>query len=162
MLAETLRNVQTEGLSAPQAVRCDSARLPFASNSLDAVHAGAAMHCWPRLETAIQEVHRVLKPGGVFYASTFFTSAYGMPDRMPRAPQGSGFFFFLDEPEIKAFVEENGFSPVEPSAEGAGSGDVTMGGKVISLFFFLYFVSSIEIVVRHLCTRNYTKSDQTY
>ncbi|KAH8508790.1 hypothetical protein H0E87_010797, partial [Populus deltoides] len=28
-------------------VRADIARLPFISGSLDAVHAGAAIHCWP-------------------------------------------------------------------------------------------------------------------
>ncbi|KAI3807782.1 hypothetical protein L1987_23716 [Smallanthus sonchifolius] len=28
-------------------VRADIARLPFASSSIDAVHAGAALHCWP-------------------------------------------------------------------------------------------------------------------
>jgi hypothetical protein len=33
----------------PTLVRCDSAQLPFRSNSLDAIHAGAAMHCWPRI-----------------------------------------------------------------------------------------------------------------
>jgi hypothetical protein len=28
-------------------VRADVARLPFATGSIDAVHAGAAIHCWP-------------------------------------------------------------------------------------------------------------------
>jgi hypothetical protein len=28
-------------------VRADVARLPFATGSVDAVHAGAAIHCWP-------------------------------------------------------------------------------------------------------------------
>jgi 2-polyprenyl-3-methyl-5-hydroxy-6-metoxy-1,4-benzoquinol methylase len=46
MLAETRRRIQFEGLKMPTLVRCDAARLPFRSDSLDAVHAGAAMHCW--------------------------------------------------------------------------------------------------------------------
>lgn len=52
-------------------VRADVGRLPFASGSLDAVHAGAAMHCWPSPSAAVAEISRVLKPGGVFLASTF-------------------------------------------------------------------------------------------
>ena len=52
-------------------VRADVGRLPFATASLDAVHAGAAMHCWPSPSAAVAEISRVLKPGGVFVASTF-------------------------------------------------------------------------------------------
>ena len=74
MLAETRARcaVDTNITSLPDLVRCDSANLPFQSNSLDAIHAGAAMHCWPRVNLTLNEVYRVLKPGGVFYASTFF------------------------------------------------------------------------------------------
>lgn len=28
-------------------MRADISRLPFVSSSVDAVHAGAAIHCWP-------------------------------------------------------------------------------------------------------------------
>ena len=54
-------------------VRADIARLPFATGSVDAIHAGAAIHCWPDPQAALAEVSRVLKPGGVFVASTFLT-----------------------------------------------------------------------------------------
>ncbi|KAH0849631.1 hypothetical protein HID58_096233 [Brassica napus] len=33
-------------------VRADIARLPFLSGSVDAVHAGAALHCWPSPSSA--------------------------------------------------------------------------------------------------------------
>lgn len=39
--------------------------------SVDAVHAGAALHCWPQPGPAMAEVSRILKPGGVFVGSTF-------------------------------------------------------------------------------------------
>jgi len=52
-------------------VRGDIGKLPFPSESLDGVHAGAAIHCWPSPENAIAEVARVLKPGTVFVLSTF-------------------------------------------------------------------------------------------
>lgn len=56
-------------------LRLDAARLPFANGSLAAVHAGAAIHCWPAPALAVAEVARVLKPGGVFVASTFLDAA---------------------------------------------------------------------------------------
>ncbi len=52
-------------------LRADVARLPFAHASLAAAHAGAALHLWPDPDAAIAEVARVLRPGGVFIASTF-------------------------------------------------------------------------------------------
>lgn len=69
-------------------VRADISRLPFESNSLGGVHAGAAIHCWPSPTTAVAEVARVLRPGGVFVLSTFMPrgplAAAGM------GPQGNG------------------------------------------------------------------------
>lgn len=56
-------------------LRVDAGRLPFANASLAAVHAGAALHCWPAPGLAVAEVGRVLKPGGVLVASTFLDAA---------------------------------------------------------------------------------------
>ncbi|XP_010533098.1 PREDICTED: uncharacterized methyltransferase At2g41040, chloroplastic [Tarenaya hassleriana] len=52
-------------------VRADVSRLPFPSGSVDAVHAGAALHCWPSPTNAIAEISRVLRSGGVFVGTTF-------------------------------------------------------------------------------------------
>nr|GEU86031.1 uncharacterized methyltransferase At1g78140, chloroplastic [Tanacetum cinerariifolium] len=51
--------------------RADIARLPFASSSIDAVHAGAALHCWPSPSAGVAEISRILRPGGVFVATTY-------------------------------------------------------------------------------------------
>lgn len=64
-------------------VRADVGRLPFQDGSLDAVHAGAALHCWPQLQDGLREIERALKPGGRFFATTFETTAYW--------PEGPGF-----------------------------------------------------------------------
>ena len=56
----------------PELLRADVAALPLRSGAIAAVHAGAAMHCWPQLESGLAEIRRVLKPGGRFYATTFF------------------------------------------------------------------------------------------
>ncbi|KAI3430392.1 hypothetical protein D9Q98_004987 [Chlorella vulgaris] len=56
-------------------LRADVGRMPFATGSVAAVHAGAALHCWPNPQAALAEISRVLRPGGVFVASTFLTFA---------------------------------------------------------------------------------------
>ncbi|OWM79942.1 uncharacterized methyltransferase At1g78140, chloroplastic [Punica granatum] len=52
-------------------VRADISRLPFPSSSIDAIHAGAAIHCWPSPSAAVAEISRVLRPGGVFVGTTY-------------------------------------------------------------------------------------------
>lgn len=56
-------------------LRADVGRQPFVAGSVAGIHAGAAIHCWPDPEKALAEVARVLRPGGVFVASTFLTAA---------------------------------------------------------------------------------------
>ncbi|XP_050380720.1 uncharacterized methyltransferase At2g41040, chloroplastic-like isoform X2 [Argentina anserina] len=83
-------------------VRADVSRLPFASSSVDAVHAGAALHCWPSPSNAVAEITRVLRSGGVFVGTTFLrytptTPWYIRPFR-ERIAQGSS---YLTEEEIQ-------------------------------------------------------------
>lgn len=52
-------------------LRADVGRLPFRTGSLKAIHAGAALHCWPDPYAALAEISRCLAPGGIFVASTF-------------------------------------------------------------------------------------------
>lgn len=123
MLAETKRRIKEENLRLPELVRCDSARLPFKSNSLDAIHAGAAIHCWPQLNTSLSEVFRVLKPGGVVYASTFLnllSMASGRKITNDNAP----FNEFTSIEELKTMFENAGFNvmrgQVNVRKEGSG------------------------------------------
>jgi hypothetical protein len=66
------------------------------------------MHCWPRLTETLAEIHRVLKPGGLFFATTFFVN-YSQLAQLQRRQQ-SGFFFFESAEEIGEFASKGGFS----------------------------------------------------
>ncbi|KAG5226003.1 methyltransferase [Salix suchowensis] len=80
-------------------VRADVSRLPFASGSVDAVHAGAAMHCWPSPSNAVAEICRVLRNGGVFVRTTFHRYSSSTPwiERPFRERISRNFNFFTEE-----------------------------------------------------------------
>ncbi len=46
----------------------DAEALSFEDNSLDAVFCSGVLHHFPALDMALKEIHRVLKPGGLFVA----------------------------------------------------------------------------------------------
>ncbi|DAD49780.1 TPA_asm: hypothetical protein HUJ06_032021 [Nelumbo nucifera] len=58
-------------------VRADVSRLPFSSGTVDAVHAGAALHCWPSPSNAVAEITRILRSGGIFVGTTFLAPRFG-------------------------------------------------------------------------------------
>lgn len=74
MLRETRRRFGEESVSTDALTLCraDVAALPLQPGAVDAMHAGAAMHCWPQLEEGLAQIYAALKPeGGRFFATTF-------------------------------------------------------------------------------------------
>nr|XP_018453421.1 PREDICTED: uncharacterized methyltransferase At1g78140, chloroplastic-like [Raphanus sativus] len=93
--------------------RADVARLPFLSGSVDAVHAGAALHCWPSPSSAVAEISRVLRPGGVFVATTFiydglFRFIPFLEDLRQEVMRYSGSHMFLSERELEDLCKSCG------------------------------------------------------
>ncbi|GAB2289114.1 hypothetical protein Dimus_023416 [Dionaea muscipula] len=85
-------------------VRADVSRLPFPTASVDAVHAGAALHCWPTPSNAVAEITRILRSGGVFVGSTFLRYRSSSPPivRLVRELQNRRRSYnYLTEEEIK-------------------------------------------------------------
>lgn len=114
MLKETSRRFRSENIPTDKLVlvRADAGALPLQTGSVDAIHAGAAMHCWPKLEQSLAEVRRALKPGGIFFATTFFKGAYtGGTSVNPLNQRGTGsMYFFQDEAELNNLLQQAGFS----------------------------------------------------
>lgn len=57
-------------------VVADAHQLPYADNSVDAIFCEAVIEHLARPVTAVQEMYRVLKPGGRVFAATPFLQAY--------------------------------------------------------------------------------------
>ncbi|PAN35223.1 hypothetical protein PAHAL_6G191200 [Panicum hallii] len=101
MLKQCNEYIKRENISDERLVlvRADISRLPFVSGSIDAVHAGAAIHCWPSPACAVAEISRVLRPGGVFVASTFVADV--IPPAIP--------ILRIGRPYISQFTGNNTF-----------------------------------------------------
>eukprot|EP00752_Nemacystus_decipiens_P011491 g10203.t1 len=115
MLAEAARRFKQEDLGIPELIRCDVSKLPLKTESLDGVHAGAALHCWTKLEESISEVYRVLKPGKGFFATTFLTS--GKPAVARKTADADGYKFF-EMDELERLMRDAGFADVKVVQEG--------------------------------------------
>ena len=112
-------------------IRLDVGQIPMQTNSLDALHAGAAMHCWPDLPAAVKEIHRVLKPGGRYFATTFLSSYFGTLRSMPGAsdnmPSRQAFQFFSSVDVLRdLLVKEGGFEAEKVFIEVLGNACVVI------------------------------------
>lgn len=106
-------------------VRADVANLPFADESFDAVHASAALHCWPSVQDGLREIRRVLVPGGKFFATTFYNDAYISRRVLPffrsirRAILENSASGFFEETELLYLLRAAGFASVDIEKRGA-------------------------------------------
>ncbi|KAL1563457.1 hypothetical protein AAHA92_05920 [Salvia divinorum] len=83
-------------------VRADVSRLPFSSGSVDAVHAGAALHCWPSPSNAVAEINRIMRSGGIFVGSTFLRANSSTPTFLrPFRQRITRNYNYLTEEEIE-------------------------------------------------------------
>jgi ubiquinone/menaquinone biosynthesis C-methylase UbiE len=119
MLMEARRRIQAESSNISsgksntklQLVRCDVGQIPMQTASVPAVHAGAAMHCWPDLPAALSEVYRVLQPGGRYFASTFLSSYFRTLQLSSSSTdiQSQAFQYFESTDMIQSLLVQAGF-----------------------------------------------------
>lgn len=115
-------------------VRLDVGQLPFQSDSINALHAGAAMHCWPDLDAGLSEIYRVLQPnGGRYFATTFLSSYFSTLQSMDGAAGADAtntskmaFQYFSSVPEMKELLMRNGFEADKISIEVLGNACVVI------------------------------------
>ncbi len=111
MLSVLRQQMNVEKIPASEnfvVMRGDAESLPLMSNSLDAIYVGAAMHCWENPKKGIEEVYRVLRPGGKLFTTTF----------LKFLPSQNLYFFSIEE--LWQIFQEVGFqkNTLEIKSEG--------------------------------------------
>lgn len=109
-------------------VRLDVGQIPMQNESVDALHAGAAMHCWPDLPAAASEIYRVLKPdGGRYFATTFLSSYFGaLQLGDATGPSSQAFQYFESVDVLRKLMEDGGFEPDKIQIEVLGAACVVI------------------------------------
>lgn len=109
MLKKQLDIERTSNFDNLVIIRGNAESIPLIDNSLDAVYAGAAMHCWENPRKAIEEIYRVLRKEGKLFATTF-TNFFPNLNRM----------IFLSNEELREMFAEVGFKQeyLEIKSEG--------------------------------------------
>ena len=111
-------------------VRLDVGQIPMRDETIDCLHAGAAMHCWPDLDAAVSEIYRVLKPGGRYFATTFlakyFSALSGMDGASGSAPSQQAFQYFTSVETLRDLVERGGFEREKIQIEVVGNACVVI------------------------------------
>jgi ubiquinone/menaquinone biosynthesis C-methylase UbiE len=101
--------IQLNGKTRLDLVRCDVAQIPMQNSSVDALHAGAAMHCWPDVDAGLGEIHRVLKTGGRYFATTFLSRYFRFANNADTGVQQQAFQYFESLEQIKNLLIQAGF-----------------------------------------------------
>ena len=101
----------------------DATALPYEDGSFDAVVISNALHVMPQPEKAMQEIHRVLKPGGTLYAPTFLWTENFMAGIRLAVLSAAGFKMYSrwSEGEFLMFIQKQGFMLSEHAMIEEGS-----------------------------------------
>lgn len=130
MLTEARRRIQADSDLKSNSkgtrldlVRLDVANIPMQTDSVNALHAGAAMHCWPDIDSGLAEIYRVLKPGGRFFASTFLSEYFRIVKsaESENNVMSQSFQYFESTDVLKEMVLKAGFNEENVSIEVLGS-----------------------------------------
>lgn len=138
MLTEARRRIKADRELLPSSlkttsldlVRLDVGQIPMKTESVDCLHAGAAMHCWPDLNAAVSEIHRVLKPGGRYFATTFLSTYFAnvatMDGQAGMSPSQQAFQYFDSVDTLKDLVVGGGFDESKVTIEVLGTACVVI------------------------------------
>lgn len=98
----------------------DVGALPFDDGSVDLVVSFTGLHCFPDPHRAIDEMVRVLAPGGVITGSSLFTDAGVRYEPLRRGGRRMGVLGpMCTSGEARAWLREAGCSEVELALHGA-------------------------------------------
>lgn len=117
MLARGAQDLRRSGVSNVALVRGDATRLPFGDADFDGVCCFAALHLFADPLAALDEMRRVLAPGGRTAIMTSIRRGIAPPQLKPLLERASGMRIFEGE-EIVAALEQRGFGDVQRRLAG--------------------------------------------
>lgn len=100
----------------------DATNLPYPAESFDAVLIANALHIMPSPDKALEEIHRVLKPGGILLAPTFLWKTDFRQQLGTWLMTLAGFRVYhkWNAQEFQSYVEARGYTTLEQRMLGGG------------------------------------------
>jgi RimJ/RimL family protein N-acetyltransferase len=86
----------------------DVASMPYEDNTFDLVTAVETVYFWPDPDRALQEIRRVLKPGGIFQIMDEGSD----PSILEEWPKIDGFMKVYTPDELRGLLSDNGFEDI--------------------------------------------------
>lgn len=117
MLARGVAELHTAGLANLALVRGDAAVLPFRDESFDGVCCFAALHLLADPLAGLDEMRRVLRPGGRIALMTSVRRKVTLPPLKPLMERTSGMRMFESDEIVRA-LHERGFENVRQRIAG--------------------------------------------
>jgi ubiquinone/menaquinone biosynthesis C-methylase UbiE len=117
MLSRGVEELRSAGLANLALVRGDAARLPFRDGSFDAVCCFAALHLFADPFAGLDEMRRVLGPGGRIALMTSVRRTLTLPPLKPIIERASGMRMFESDEIVRA-LQDRGFTNVRQRLAG--------------------------------------------
>jgi SAM-dependent methyltransferase len=117
MLARGAADVEAAGLANVALIRGDAAALPFRDGSFDGLCCFAALHLFADPFAALDEMRRVLGPGGRIAIMTSVRRQVTLPPLKPLIERASGMRIFESD-QIVSALTERGFENVRQRLAG--------------------------------------------
>jgi ubiquinone/menaquinone biosynthesis C-methylase UbiE len=117
MLSRGVADLRSDGLANLALVRGDATRLPFRDGSFDALCCFAALHLFADPFAGLDEMRRVLRPGGRIALMTSVRRKLTLPPLKPVIERTSGMRMFESD-EVVGALQDRGFTNVRQRLAG--------------------------------------------
>lgn len=104
------RNESAIAAGRCQVLQASVAELPFGAEKFDLVTGFETVYFWPNLAESFREIHRVLKPGGMFFLCNECGGDNRKDEKWTRIVEGMTIY---RDTELRGFMERAGFRQVQ-------------------------------------------------
>ena len=117
MLRRARERAAERGLAEIEFVRAEAGDLPLEDSSADLFLSYWGLHCFPDPRAAIEEIGRVLRPGGRLVGASFVRGPR-LRQRIMLRPNRGDFGPMCTEPQLLEWLREAGLTPTDKGRSG--------------------------------------------